>query len=172
MANDGRPEYCDPRAEKFYSWVYSGTRTASGYHWSWSSCHEELQPTAVHSFGHNREICAHCGNRALPIQKRHSINFGSTSYIDRGYTCVCKGAMDECEWRAKWVELKAKHEEEEAELLKSQPQLSKEVCANVVNARLTEIADQFKRCGHLSDRDCKDFGINFGSIPEGKTQWD
>lgn len=58
-------------------------------------------PTKVTTIG-NYSYCFYCGRVARPIQNK-IIKF--EDYSITGYTCVCKGAMDEYEMREKVAEL-------------------------------------------------------------------
>lgn len=76
----------DQRAHKFFNRNFTGGQDRSYY---FDTDHEKLIQTTYIQNGSN-DICGHCGDKCYPIQA----NIPS-SYDTTGYTCICKGAMDE-----------------------------------------------------------------------------
>ncbi|WP_415912371.1 hypothetical protein [Neptuniibacter sp. QD37_11] len=132
------PEYCDPRAEEFFTRGFVGERhgeNGTSYRISWDTTHEGLQPTLVLKAG-NRRICAYCGNPALSIQSR------SEGYPTIGHTCCCKGSRDELEHKEKLEALQARHEEEMTALMNEAPRPSKSVVEVAVSASARRIEQE------------------------------
>lgn len=118
------PDYADPRSHQFFSNYYVGSShgdNGASHRWDWDSSADGAEPTLVLP----NDKCAYCGNRALPIQaglRRGRVGYhDDRDYSVTGYTCCCKGAMDEVEHRAKVRELEDRHSQEMAALAKQAP---------------------------------------------------
>lgn len=127
-----RPEYADERSYKFFSHGFVGGShgdNGSSYRTDWDSTSEGLHATAVHTSRACNPVCAYCGNRALPVQKDlgYSGLRSHNRYIDMGYSCCCKGAMDEREYVAVREAMLERHHLEIQELEKAAPEPSSEV---------------------------------------------
>lgn len=120
-------ENADPRAYKFYSYYFTGEE----HRWMWDTCAEELEPTKIIDVGY-RNLCWYCGGPAKPIQRHYSFHpmVGST-YRDAGYTCDCKGAMDELDFNARVTVLKEEHKQQMGRLMKEAPKQDPEVFAKI-----------------------------------------
>ena len=103
-------EGIDERAHKFFNICYAGS---SSRPYIFNNSHEDLAPTSYLKCKVN--ICAHCGERS-----RHIQSMIPDSYDTTGYTCVCKGAMDEIDATA---EVKALEDQIWAVIQTSKPSI-------------------------------------------------
>lgn len=120
-------DYADERAYKFYSHGFVGNKhgdNGTNYKTSWNSTSEGLKPTKVYKPTSCREYCVYCGNTALPIQ--------NLDYDVIGYTCCCKGAMDEVEYDQALKELKKKQQQELYQFQQNAPKAPEEVKMKVL----------------------------------------
>lgn len=132
------PDYADERAKGRYRTGFVGKThgdNGSSYRTDWDSqC--DAEPTKM-ILTSGRPVCAYCGNRGLPLQPYIPHN----DYDVTGYTCVCKGTMDEEEWRHEITEVENKHYEEMSAIKRRAPQTNPEVIKNLVKG-LTERMEQ------------------------------
>ncbi len=151
------PDYADERAHKFFTQRFVGTRhgeNGSSLSIDWDSSAEGLEPTAIYPNGR----CVYCGNHAHPIQAglrhpRHSYGEpGDRGYEVTGYACCCKGAMDEREHKARVEELKQRHEDELAALVKQAPVPDPDVFKAFAEGLAKKAAeDAVRSLGHSKD---------------------
>lgn len=152
------PDYADPRAHRFYSLAFVGSKhgdAGSSTSMSWNSRHEKLQPTAVVSTGPLYQLCAYCGHRAKPIQP---VDYG---FDVSGYCCICKDAMDELEWRLTYTDLLEKQRLERVELESTAPKPSVKVIQTLMDhqhqARVKRLGEALPKENALE----KEYGIVF-----------
>lgn len=129
------PDYADERSYNRFRRGFAGTSHGddkSGYCTDWNSqC--DAKPTKMISTFY-RPVCAYCGNMGLPLQpniERYK------DYDVIGYTCVCKGAMDEEAWSQDLVKIEKRHIEELRDLHKCKPRTNPNVIKDLVKG-LTE----------------------------------
>lgn len=140
MSSTEIPEYTDDRARRLFERVYVGTRhgDATGHSWSWDSMNGSLKPTLTHVVEGSRAFCAYCGNRAYPIQER-------IGYQVTGFTCVCKGAMDEIEWMAVRQQMLDRHHDELVEMESAAPKADPQVLVRVVEFQAKALIKDIER---------------------------
>lgn len=144
------PDYCDPRAEKYFHLNFVGSKhgeDGSCYRYSWEST-SGAKETKMIVFGYSDRVCAYCGNPGLPLQpliERYR------DYTVTGYTCVCKDAMDEIEIKEQLEQLKAKHHQEESLLEEKLPKVSKKVLKDVADIRAKELKKHIDKDFFLED---------------------
>lgn len=151
------PDYCDPRAEKYFHLNFVGSKhgeDGSCYKYSWEST-SGAKETKMIVFGYSDRVCAYCGNPGLPLQpliERHR------DYAVTGYTCVCKDAMDEIEIKEQLGQLKAKHRQEESLLEEKLPAVNKRVLKAVADSRVEELKKNIDH-GHFLEEYLSSFEI-------------
>lgn len=164
-----RPEYADERSHKFFSSGFVGSShgdNGTSYSTHWDSTSVGLHPTAVHTSRISIEVCAYCGNRALPIQTDLGYRGGrGDRYISKGHTCCCSGAMDEREYVAVREAMLERHHNEIQEMEKAAPVPPKEVLLKYAT-RCTEKALK-SISDHWGDRDINNIGLVVGKPPTG-----
>ncbi|BDU13383.1 hypothetical protein [Escherichia phage phiWec190] len=127
------PDYIDERATGFFRNFLVGRSHGDGgssYKTSWDSqCGAKATKTLKMP---GRPLCAYCGNEALSLQP--GIEHGD--YDIKGYTCVCKGAMDEADWVKEKAEMEERHRREVYEMEKRMPipdlQVKKDIVAKMM----------------------------------------
>lgn len=142
------PDYADERSYDRFSRGFVGSshgENGSSYRTSWNSqCNAE--PTKMIN-SHFRPVCAYCGNVGFPLQPNIDRYF---DYGVVGYTCVCKGAMDEVQWREELVAMENKHYEELQALKRLEPKTSPDVIKNVIT-RLTSKLEEAKTMSEVQN---------------------
>ena len=130
------PEYIDERATGFFRNFLVGKShgdAGSSYKTSWNSqC--GAKPTKMLKMP-GRPVCAYCGNEALPLQPYIPYD----DYGIKGYTCVCKGAMDEVEWEKTKAEMEERHKKESREMEKAAPVPDLQVKKDIVARMMTKV---------------------------------
>lgn len=128
------PDYADERSYDRFSRGFVGSShgdDGSNYRSSWNSQCDAEPTKMIHM--RSRPVCAYCGNVGFPLQP-HIERF--RDYEVTGYTCVCKGAMDEVEWKHDLCEMEKKHREELQALERCEPKSNPDVIKNIIT-RLT-----------------------------------
>lgn len=123
------PDYADERSYSRFRCGFVGTShgdNGSGYRKDWDSQCDAEPTKMIQTYG--RPVCAYCGNQGLPLQPNIRFN----DYDVTGYSCVCKGAMDEEEWRQEITEVENKHYEEISAIKRRQPKTNPEVIKKLV----------------------------------------
>lgn len=147
------PEHADPRALKHFDKCFVGTShgdNGTGYKTSWNSLSDAV-PTECIAFDNGySHICAYCGLLPYPIQT----HVGSEV---TGYSCICKEAMDEVEFKVALAEMRLRHQQELLELGKTAPKYNPEAIAKVVMSQARSIVDNVKR--GYPDNGLKQLGI-------------
>lgn len=135
------PDYADERSYDRFSCGLVGSShgdNGSSYRTSWNSqC--DAEPTKMINT-YNRPVCAYCGNVGLPLQPNIE-RFRDYDVV--GYTCVCKGAMDEEEWRHELSEMENNHYEELQALKRRKPRTNPDVIKGIIT-RLTSKLEEAK----------------------------
>ncbi|HBT8980400.1 TPA: hypothetical protein MCM29_005139 [Klebsiella pneumoniae] len=124
------PTYADERSYNRFRKSFVGSfhgENGSSYRMYWSpECN--AQPTKM-VFSSGAPICAYCGHEGLPLQPY--IEEGD--YQVYGYTCVCKGAMDEEAWQQEQATLISNHQKEMELLLERKPKTNPAVIKGLIN---------------------------------------
>lgn len=135
------PDYADERSYDRFSRGFVGSShgdNGSSYRTSWNSqC--DAEPTKMINT-YNRPVCAYCGNVGLPLQPNIE---RFRDYDVTGYTCVCKDAMDEVEWRNEMTALQNKHHKELQALKCREPKTNPDVIKRIIT-RLTSKLEEAK----------------------------
>ncbi len=131
------PDYADERSYKYFTRGFVGSShgdDGSSYRMSWNSrC--DAEPTKMIQGICYHPVCAYCGNQGLPLQPYIDTH---RDYTITDYTCVCKSAMDEVDWRQQVAELENKHHEEMSALNQSQPKPDLSIVKNILKKELAE----------------------------------
>lgn len=138
------PDYADPRSHEFFANGFVGFThgdNGTSYARSWDSRHPELKVTATVAVNY-RAHCVYCGNRAMPIQNQD---------LDvTGYTCPCKGALDEVEYLRLVEELREQFDNDlESLTANAAPVPSEEVLRRSMNSMVSQALEDAKRSLHL-----------------------
>lgn len=135
------PDYADERSYDCFTRGFVGSShgdDGSSYRTYWNSECDASPTKMVNTYG--RPVCAYCGNEGLPLQPNIS---GWKDYEVTGYTCVCKGAMDEVDWRSEVTEVENKHYEEMSALRRREPKTNPDVIKGIIT-RLTSQLEEAK----------------------------
>lgn len=132
------PDHMDERAVSRFRRGFVGSThgdDGSNYRTAWDSeCDAEPTKMIITS---GRPICAYCGHVGFPLQP----NIAGKDYDIIGYTCVCKGAMDEEEWRQEMRDMENKHYEEMQQLKRRAPKTNPDALKGVIHALTAQLAD-------------------------------
>lgn len=124
------PDYADERSYRNFTRGFVGSThgdNGSSYRTSWNTqC--DAEPTKM-ILTYGRPVCAYCGHEGLPLQPY--IEEGD--YQVYGYTCVCKGAMDEEAWQQEQATLISNHQKEMELLLERKPKTNPAVIKGLIN---------------------------------------
>lgn len=142
------PDYADERSYGNFSRGFVGSThgdNGSSYRTSWNTqC--DAEPTKM-ILTYGRPVCAYCGNMGLALQPNIE---RYCDYDIVGYTCVCKDAMDEAEWRNEMIALQNKHEEEIQALKCREPKTNPDVIKRIIT-RLTSKLEEAKTMSEVQD---------------------
>nr|DAY73729.1 MAG TPA: Protein of unknown function (DUF3090) [Caudoviricetes sp.] len=142
------PDYADERAFNRFSKGFVGSShgdNGTSYRTSWNTqC--DAEPTKM-ILTHGRPVCAYCGNMGLALQPNIE-RFRDYDVV--GYTCVCKGAMDEEEWRHELSEMENNHYEELQALKRREPRTNPDVIKGIIT-RLTSKLEEAKTMSEVQD---------------------
>lgn len=142
------PDYADERSYGNFSRGFVGSGhgdNGSSYRVSWDTqCGAEATKMII-TYG--RPLCAYCGNIGLALQPNIE-RFRDYDVV--GYTCVCKDAMDEVEWRNEMRELKNKHNEEIRALERREPKTNPDVIKRIIT-RLTSKLEEAKTMSEVQE---------------------
>ena len=142
------PDYADERSYDRFSRGFVGSShgdNGSSYRTSWNSQCDAESTKMIQTYG--RPVCAYCGNVGLPLQPNIE-RFRDYDVV--GYTCVCKGAMDEEEWRHELSEMENNHYEELQALKRREPRTNPDVIKGIIT-RLTSKLEEAKTMSEVQD---------------------
>ena len=122
--------------ESYFERHYVGVRGINGSEFGWNSSNPDLVPTRSITIG-STKYCAYCGETMFPIQG--CLAQGMNNYAVTGYCCICQGARDELEYKAKEEELIRKHEQEKKELQNSYRERLKFCTEKLIDIQLKQI---------------------------------
>lgn len=150
--------HVDERAKKFFKLGYSGPGR-SPYHFDTQD--EGLRDTRMITSRHCYPTCAYCGHRAYSRQP--DIKHGD--YDVKGYTCVCKGAMDELEIRDEIQRVEEAAQQAVQELKKCLPRVNAEVVKKILDSKTKKALKSLEEEDRwMSFTDVQDLGINIGRV--------
>lgn len=139
------PDYADERAFNRFSKGFVGSShgdNGTSYRTSWNTqC--DAEPTKM-ILTHGRPVCAYCGNMGLALQPNIE-RFRDYEVV--GYTCVCKGAMDEEEWRQEMTDMENKHYEEMQALRRHAPKTN----PDVIKGLIQKLTNRLEEATTMSD---------------------
>lgn len=148
MSQSQYPAHADPRSHKLFHRVYVGPTQhgklryggcpvdVNGYTMSFDNRDKSLKSTAMLG---NRQICVYCGHQTFSRQPH--IDDMIPDYRVVGYTCICKGAMDELEYLDSKEQMEIRHRQELAALEKSKPKESMDVKKRFIENYLNNLEE-------------------------------
>lgn len=150
--------HVDERAKKFFRFGYSGSDRSRYY---FNTQDEGLRDTRMITSRHYYPTCAYCGHRAYSRQP----DIKYDDYDVKGYTCVCKGAMDELEIRDEIERVEDAAKKAVYELKKCLPGVNREVLKKILEAKTEKALKSFEEGNHgMSFTYVEDLGINIGQV--------
>lgn len=150
------PAHADPRSHKHFTRYFVGKKGEDpgqhGHQTSWNSTSDAL-PTRTMGASQHVRYCVYCGNRAFPIQS----DVGAPV---KGFSCVCKDAMDEIEWHHHRQDMLDRHAKERSDLDKLAPKQNMEAVAKYAEALCSGFVNDIRN-GTLSNSVYGHLGITF-----------